>query len=157
MQKCVCLHKTTFIIFDLFNIFYTDINECQQSPVCHSMATCSNIRGSFSCQCKKGYTGDGKINCTGMVHFPLSKAFDQKWGRISWRAKTSLKLASMRLIWSKRSCFPQTSTSVNNLLRSVILWPTAQTLTALLNVNAKKVSPEMVKRIAQVKYVQLFT
>jgi len=26
---------------------------------CHLFATCTNTQGSFSCQCKSGYTGDG--------------------------------------------------------------------------------------------------
>ena len=42
----------------------SDVDECQQSP-CHSMATCSNTEGTFSCQCRDGMTGDGKTNCTG--------------------------------------------------------------------------------------------
>ena len=48
--------------------FPTDIDECQQSPsVCNPLATCSNINGALKCQCRKGYTGDGKTNCTGKI------------------------------------------------------------------------------------------
>ena len=49
-------------------ISYVDINECVKSPfVCHQHAVCKNSNGSYSCQCSLGYSGDGKINCTGTV------------------------------------------------------------------------------------------
>lgn len=35
-----------------------DIDECQQSR-CHSDAVCYNAEGSFTCQCRPGYSGDG--------------------------------------------------------------------------------------------------
>lgn len=54
------------ILFYLLSFYFADINECKQSPsVCRSLAKCSNIEGSFSCQCKIGYTGNGIVNCTG--------------------------------------------------------------------------------------------
>ena len=55
------------IIFALkFIDIYLDINECLQSP-CSKMATCLNTEGSYLCQCNDGLTGDGKINCTGII------------------------------------------------------------------------------------------
>ena len=43
-----------------------DIDECNEgSDVCHANATCTNTIGSFTCDCNKEYTGDGK-NCTGI-------------------------------------------------------------------------------------------
>ena len=42
-----------------------DIDECQLSSPCHSLATCSNTEGSFSCKCREGYHGDGIGKCTG--------------------------------------------------------------------------------------------
>ena len=46
---------------------YLDINECALIPkVCHPQANCSNVPGSFSCQCKAGFSGNG-TNCTGKV------------------------------------------------------------------------------------------
>ena len=33
---------------------------------CHQFATCANTGpGTYKCTCNEGYTGDGKISCTG--------------------------------------------------------------------------------------------
>ena len=48
----------------MFNdtIIILDINECEKkSHNCHSNAKCINTDGSFTCQCKGGYEGDGFI------------------------------------------------------------------------------------------------
>ncbi len=60
-------------IDDLF-LLSIDVNECSNVPsVCHKNASCTNSEGSYSCQCKSGYSGDGKINCTGIteINSPL--------------------------------------------------------------------------------------
>ena len=44
--------------------FLLDIDECLLSNACHSDASCQNTKGSFICQCKIGYSGDG-LNCSG--------------------------------------------------------------------------------------------
>jgi len=42
-----------------------DVNECDEhNGGCHCLAICTNTVGSFTCACKKGYTGDGSI-CIG--------------------------------------------------------------------------------------------
>ena len=33
---------------------------------CSQFATCTNVRGSFTCACNPGYTGDG-FTCTGKI------------------------------------------------------------------------------------------
>ena len=50
----------------VFNISFmkADIDECLDD-VCEMNAECVNTNGSFSCQCKPGFTGDG-YNCTGL-------------------------------------------------------------------------------------------
>ena len=42
-----------------------DVDECTASPsVCDVNANCKNTRGSYSCTCKTGFSGDGKT-CRG--------------------------------------------------------------------------------------------
>ncbi|XP_014282328.1 multiple epidermal growth factor-like domains protein 8 [Halyomorpha halys] len=41
-----------------------DVDECQQRlHDCHENAKCTNTHGSYSCQCKRGFIGDGKKSC----------------------------------------------------------------------------------------------
>lgn len=50
----------------LFYIFVSvDINECtEDTDNCDQDAMCTNTRGSFSCTCNIGFSGDG-TNCSG--------------------------------------------------------------------------------------------
>ena len=42
-----------------------DIDECTLNlHDCHPNAICINVPGSYKCQCKKGYIGDGRDTCT---------------------------------------------------------------------------------------------
>ncbi|XP_066597515.1 multiple epidermal growth factor-like domains protein 8 isoform X2 [Prorops nasuta] len=42
-----------------------DVDECDLGlHDCHPNAVCTNTHGSYSCQCKQGFNGDGKKNCT---------------------------------------------------------------------------------------------
>jgi hypothetical protein len=48
----------------------SDIDECSEGIFsCHQNATCINTQGSYNCQCKDGYGGDGEQNCTGTIVF----------------------------------------------------------------------------------------
>lgn len=49
-------------IMCFYNIL--DINECIVSAPCHTNADCTDTIGSFVCNCKTGFTGDG-FTCTG--------------------------------------------------------------------------------------------
>ncbi|XP_063223363.1 multiple epidermal growth factor-like domains protein 8 [Bacillus rossius redtenbacheri] len=41
-----------------------DVDECDLGlHDCHPNATCTNTRGSYRCQCNRGFSGDGKVNC----------------------------------------------------------------------------------------------
>ncbi len=50
-----------------------DINECMTTyHDCHANAKCTDFIPSvdgkkFECECKGGYTGDGTVDCRGMV------------------------------------------------------------------------------------------
>ena len=60
-KNLVVLHAECAKVFLLF----TDIDECQDNiDDCHIMASCTNTMGSFNCQCKSGYKGNG-TNCVG--------------------------------------------------------------------------------------------
>lgn len=54
---------------------FSDIDECTDPNICIPQADCSNTAGSYQCQCKPGYTGNGTV-CTGnavffVVVFPI--------------------------------------------------------------------------------------
>jgi hypothetical protein len=53
-----------------------DNDECSEGNVsCHPNATCINTQGSYNCQCKDGYKGFGKKNCTGIKFFTKENIF----------------------------------------------------------------------------------
>ena len=59
------------IFTSLVNLI-VDIDECStNSHSCDVNAVCSNIRGSYTCKCKAGYSGDGKT-CSGIYAVFLS-------------------------------------------------------------------------------------
>ena len=52
---------------DLHSHFHADIDECLQgSNNCHDNAICINLMGSYRCECKPGYSGNGFI-CIGKL------------------------------------------------------------------------------------------
>ena len=52
------------VVYDLF-IFISDIDECENN-VCDVYATCTNLVGSFECNCNAGFSGDG-YTCFGTL------------------------------------------------------------------------------------------
>uniref|UniRef100_A0A672QGY6 Nidogen 1b n=1 Tax=Sinocyclocheilus grahami TaxID=75366 RepID=A0A672QGY6_SINGR len=61
---CVdCAHRAVCMGFSLsLSLWHADIDECQPGR-CHSDAICHNTQGSFTCQCRPGFHGDG-FSCT---------------------------------------------------------------------------------------------
>ena len=50
-------------------VYFVDIDECLGEHECNlAKSICINDIGSYHCQCKLGYTGDG-INCTGKLYW----------------------------------------------------------------------------------------
>ena len=59
-----------YLIIDGFDIpnkyFFVDIDECADGQNrCDEQAVCINTIGSFKCDCKPGYNGDG-FTCRGL-------------------------------------------------------------------------------------------
>ena len=50
--------------FYFLNKFFVEFNQCDHNSIfCHNYAAeCVSLNGSFGCQCKAGYRGDG-FNC----------------------------------------------------------------------------------------------
>ena len=49
-------------MFFFFLTHPTDIDECTiATHNCHGVAHCYNSDGSFTCECRNGYTGDGLL------------------------------------------------------------------------------------------------
>lgn len=41
-----------------------DVDECElKLDDCHANAICTNTHGSYVCQCRRGYFGDGHASC----------------------------------------------------------------------------------------------
>ena len=49
----------------LCDVLLLDFDECADDSThnCHAHAHCINNDGSFTCKCKDGYLGDGKMTC----------------------------------------------------------------------------------------------
>lgn len=55
-----------YIVFDDCLFVIIDVDECKNVTYpCHANATCNNTDGSYICDCRTGYDGNG-TNCTGM-------------------------------------------------------------------------------------------
>lgn len=64
-QKFSLLMTLVFTTKTQFN--FPDIDECSLGTnECHTNASCSNTFGSYNCQCKNGYTGNGRT-CKGKL------------------------------------------------------------------------------------------
>ena len=68
--ECIKLLLTYYRVISASFLFHADIDECESPDLnnCHANAQCTNTKGSFSCFCNPGYTGDG-INCTSKIWY----------------------------------------------------------------------------------------
>ena len=54
-----------FLLFYNYFLLYEDVDECtSQTHDCPANGVCTNVDGSFQCECQSGLTGDGKT-CAG--------------------------------------------------------------------------------------------
>ena len=66
--------QTRSFVFDILRLSYSsDINECKNGThdCDQDNGTCSNTPGSYTCQCRPGYTGNGR-NCSGISYLVSS-------------------------------------------------------------------------------------
>ncbi|VDK30570.1 unnamed protein product [Gongylonema pulchrum] len=65
-----------------------DVDECLLRPnVCHRHAKCRNVNGSYICQCKAGYAGNG-YNCTTNSKACMDsfdRQYNEQCGTENWR------------------------------------------------------------------------
>ena len=59
----MCSCYTGYQFKNASNTKCEDINECNLPNDCHPFAECFNTNGSYYCQCKAGYNGDGITHC----------------------------------------------------------------------------------------------
>ena len=71
LKKHIILFSAKKVLFQIstlhnhFNLFpHTDVNECE-TVLCGPNADCINTFGSYNCQCRQGFEGNG-FNCTGI-------------------------------------------------------------------------------------------
>ena len=63
------IHELSFNLWLVFNSFLSDVNECTDKlHGCSEAAKCTNTKGSFSCRCENGYSGNGTY-CIGNSSF----------------------------------------------------------------------------------------
>ena len=44
-----------------------DVDECEVgTAICDPNSDCVDTEGSYDCNCRAGYTGDGRLSCMGM-------------------------------------------------------------------------------------------
>jgi len=71
----VCFHFLNVTNEHYLLIFHSlDIDECSEmTDMCHPVyGICNNSIGSYDCECKAGFSGDG-LNCTGVLLWQVSK------------------------------------------------------------------------------------
>ena len=76
LHSCILIFQNDFQITFFKNLLFIDINECETgSNDCDVNANCSNSDGSFSCRCKAGFHGDGKV-CQGTKQTSCERRVD---------------------------------------------------------------------------------
>ena len=66
MFTCVAMLESYFSKLEAKLYFPTDIDECVHNQ-CDDHAYCTNTEGSYDCECKPGYTGNG-VTCAVRQH-----------------------------------------------------------------------------------------
>jgi len=61
------LDQQYYLALHLYHYFSLDINEClENDPIpCDLNADCTDLDGSYVCECKDGFSGNGDEECIG--------------------------------------------------------------------------------------------
>ncbi len=72
------------MVHNYSHIHCLDVDECQNSTLndCSQYADCTNLDGTFACDCQLGFSGNGTF-CTGMF-------------------KVLLSFIAIQMVWSQR-------------------------------------------------------
>ena len=62
------------VIISVIWFIFLDVNECLNNP-CDQNALCTNTKGSFSCSCKEGFTGNGTYCRGNFVQLSIGSLF----------------------------------------------------------------------------------
>ena len=132
--------------------YINDINECSTgADACDVNAKCKNNVGSYTCTCKKGFTGKGKT-CTGKIGLYYWLRLLSLKKKIIFIFRPSFDFNNIALEGIINFCqvikkifFSQISTNVLPVLMIVTLMPSAKIMLDLTLVPAKRVSQEMEK------------
>ena len=106
LEKWYFLDFINALKMSIFCIFRLDIDECAESNECHPNATCTDTKGSYTCECDTGFNGDGFnciVNSTG-IKYPLIFYF---YHATSWMCAHSghIYLINNPLTWTKVNDF----------------------------------------------------
>ena len=67
MHTYLSIYLFNYLFLFSFFISFIDIDECTlQTDACSANSVCTNVDGSFNCECQPGFTGDGET-CNGRL------------------------------------------------------------------------------------------
>ena len=67
MHTYLSIYLFNYLFLFSFFISFIDIDECTlQTDDCSANSVCTNVDGSFNCECQPGFTGDGET-CNGRL------------------------------------------------------------------------------------------
>lgn len=87
-------NRVSISLWCLFLSLAPDVDECRVRSTCHSLATCSNTIGSYSCSCLEGFTGSGIICAGENTHKRTSEVCWMPWFLPFIEFKAVVKYAS---------------------------------------------------------------
>ena len=113
-------------------LIFQDVDECVQDNPCSDNAICTNTVGSVTCECKKGFEGDGftcKAEVTATMRFFKSTDRGVTWRRILTSAKLAITIARLS------AASAGTNRAATGACASTVLRATAGSVRTSMNVK----------------------